>query len=295
MECVKGRNGEYTLKDRIINYSVLMTVYEKEKPENLNKSLSSLENQTLLPNEIIIVEDGQLGDSLNNVITRHKTLYSSIYKVICLKENHGRGYASRIGINYVSNDWVARMDSDDISYQNRFELQINAINKYISRYPKLAAVGGQIAEFMDGNEKSITGYRKVPLEPKKITKFAAYRSPINNATVMINKKALLSVGSYSRLNVLEDYDLWVRLLANGYELLNIKECLVKVRVSSEMYKRRGGIKYFLQYLGLKIHWQKLGVGTKKSVFVSVFYMMCNIILPVKIRKMIYKKFLREKN
>ena len=201
-------------------FSVLMTIYEKEKAEYLDRALESLENQTVLPAQIVIVKDGLLNESLDTVIEIHAKKFSNIYTVISLKRNYGRGYASKVGIDHISSRWFARMDSDDVSSKDRFELQIAAIKKYIKIYPKLAVVGGQISEFMN-NENNTVGYRKVPQEPEQIKEFAAYRSPINNPTAMINKEALLAVGNYSGLNVLEDYDLWVRFLSNGYTLINI--------------------------------------------------------------------------
>lgn len=281
------------MKDRITDYSILMTVYKKEKPENLEKSLSSLENQTLLPNEIVIVEDGQLGKALDNVIKRHKLLLRNIYKIIILKENHGRGYASRIGIKYISNNWFARMDSDDISCKDRFRLQIEAVNRYRKKYPRLAVVGGQVSEFVDV-EYSIVGYRKVPLEPKKIKKFAAYRSPINNPTVMINKSALLDIGSYSNLNVLEDYDLWIRFMSANYVLVNIPNVLVNMRVNNNMYRRRGGVKYLYTYIKQKNIWKCQGIGSNWTVILSSLAMFGSSLFPVSIRKALYQKILHKR-
>ena len=173
------------MSENVSKFSVLMTVYKKEKAEYLDRALESLENQTVLPTQIVIVKDGPLNESLEDVIKIHAKKFRNIYTVISLKQNHGRGYASKIGIKHISNEWFARMDSDDISTKDRFKLQISAIDKYTKTYPKLAVVGGQISEFMN-DEKNIVGYRRVPLTPNEIEKFAAYRSPINNPTVMIN-------------------------------------------------------------------------------------------------------------
>ena len=219
-----------------LRFSVLMTVYDKEKPLRLDKALNSLETQTVFPDEIVLVKDGKLSAPLDKVISKHSNEYKKVYKIVSLENNHGRGYASKVGIRNISNNWFARMDSDDISVPDRFENQLMAINKYKKIYPKLAVVGGQISEFM-GYEKNIVGYRKVPLASADIKNFAAYRSPINNPTVMINKSALLDIGNYSNLNVLEDYDLWIRFLSARYVLVNIPNILVNMRVSDDMYKR----------------------------------------------------------
>lgn len=273
-------------------FSVLMTIYEKEKAEYLDRSLESLENQTVLPVQIVIVKDGLLNEALDTVIETHAKKFSNIYTVISLKRNCGRGYASKVGIDHISSKWFARMDSDDVSSKDRFELQIAAIKKYIKVYPKLAVVGGQISEFMN-NENNIVGYRQVPQEPERIKEFAAYRSPINNPTVMINKEALLAVGNYSELNVLEDYDLWVRFLSNGYTLINIPNILVNMRVGNGMYKRRGGIRYLNTYIRQKQIWKKQGIGTNKTVIFSSIAMMGSILVPPSVRKILYQKILHK--
>lgn len=280
------------MSENVSKFSVLMTIYKKEKAEYFDRALESLENQTVLPTQIVIVKDGPLNESLEDVIKIHAKKFRNIYTVISLKQNHGRGYASKIGIKHISNKWFARMDSDDISTKDRFKLQISAIDKYTKTYPKLAVVGGQISEFMN-DEKNIVGYRRVPLTPNEIEKFAAYRSPINNPTVMINKKALLEIGNYSELNVLEDYDLWVRFLSSNYTLVNISDTLVNMRVGNGMYKRRGGIRYLEAYVKQKIAWKKQGIGSNKTVILSSIAMMGSIIFPTSLRKLLYQGILHK--
>lgn len=279
-------------EEGISKFSVLMTVYGRERASRLDEALNSLENQTVLPDEIVLVKDGRLNSSLDDVISHHNNKNKKLYNIISLEMNHGRGYASKIGIKHISNKWFARMDSDDISFKNRFELQLNAINKYEKVYPNLAVVGGQICEFMN-SKTNIVGYRKVPLAPDEIESFAAYRSPINNPTVMINKEALLDIGNYSELNVLEDYDLWVRFLSAGYTLINIPNVIVDMRVDNDMYKRRGGFKYLWTYIKKKREWTRRGIGSSKTVTLSSLAMLGSILFPVTLRKVLYQKFLHK--
>lgn len=280
-------------KIRTLKFSVLMTVYDKEDPKTLDDALNSIEIQTAFPDEIVLVKDGKLTESLDNIISKHSDKYGEIYKIISLDENHGRGYASKVGIDEISNDWFARMDSDDISFPDRFEIQLAAINKYQKLYPKLAVVGGQVSEFI-GQKNNVIGYRKVPLTPLNIKKFAAFRSPINNPTVMINRSALLNIGNYSDLNVLEDYDLWIRFLSAGYELVNIPNILVNMRVSNDMYRRRGGFKYLCTYIRQKKEWKHRGIGNNKTVTLSSLAMLGNILFPLSIRKVMYQRILHRK-
>ena len=274
--------------DEFPAFSVLMTVYAKEKPSFLDQALKSIENQTVKPLKIIIVEDGPLPDSLNKVIQRHQLMYENMYQVIKLPENVGRGLASRRGIEEVRTEWVARMDSDDVSVPHRFELQLKAISKH----PNVVVVGGVVEEFA-GGINNIVGIKKVPLHNDEIINYANYRNPINNPTVMFRKQSLIEIGNYSSLNILEDYDLWVRFISNGYELMNIDSTLVRMRVNEGMYRRRGGVKFLCTYIRMKNKWRSMGVGTYKTTIISDSVMLVNTLLPEGLRKILYQKLLHK--
>ncbi len=161
------------------SFSVLITVYSKEDPEFLNQAIRSVIKQTVVPNQIIIVEDGKLTSELEKVIENHR---KNDFTIVKLDKNMGRGIASNAGIENATNEWIAKMDSDDISKPDRFEIQLKAIQKH----PEAVAIGGQVEEFI-GTQSNIIGKREVPLNPESIFKFAKYRSPVNNPTVMFKK------------------------------------------------------------------------------------------------------------
>ena len=193
------------------SFSVLVSVYKNDKPSYLDKALESIENQSVKPSEIVLVEDGPIPIGLTNVIVKHQDKMGKMFKNIKSKKNQGLGSSLRLGTKYVSTDWIARMDSDDISVSDRFEKQLNEIIKN----PKLAIVGGQVKEFA-GSESSIVGQRRVPLSYKKIKKFMKWRSPFNHPTLIINKEKLIKVGGYIPYGNLEDYYLWARMIIKGY-------------------------------------------------------------------------------
>ena len=125
-----------------MNFSVLISVYYKEKPEYLKDAINSVFNQTLLPNEVILVEDGKLSDELYNTIKKLQEKYNEI-KTVCLKENQGLGPALNEGLKYCSYDIVARMDSDDICMPDRFKIQID----FMEKHPDIDIISGWIDEF----------------------------------------------------------------------------------------------------------------------------------------------------
>lgn len=275
--------------DKYPPFSVLMSVYIKEKPDYFNQALVSIEKQTVLPTELVIVEDGSLTPALNNIIERHKKIWKNKLKLVKLPKNGGLGPALQEGTRYITTNWIARMDTDDISVSDRFESQL----KEIIKHPDYAVIGGQVDEFVN-NPKNIVGIRKVPLIQKDIYNFIRYRNPFNHPTVMINKEKLLEVGGYQASDRLEDYNLWIQFVKYNYHVENINKVLVHMRVSEELYKRRGGLKYLINYVYMKNKWRKQGVGNYRTVIFSDMLMIVNITVPRGVRKFLYRKVLHKK-
>ncbi len=221
-----------------MKFTVLMSVYYKEKPEYLQLALESVINQTVIPNEIVLVQDGKLTNELQAVITEYLQNYPTIFKTYALQQNQGLGKALNFGMQKCSNELIARMDTDDIAEPNRFELQI----KEFEEDKELMLCGGQIAEFAD-NQTEITGYRNVPLKHNEILNFAKKRNPFNHMTVMFKKHAVQSVGGYIDMPYFEDYWLWARMLRAGCKAKNIDQVLIRVRAGQDMIARRGGLSY----------------------------------------------------
>lgn len=274
-------------RQKFPNFSVLMSVYKNEKSTYLNASLKSIENQTVVPNEIILVEDGPLTKELYEVVDTHRNKFGEGFKVVVLK-NQGLGNALRIGTKYVSTKWIARMDTDDIAVPNRFELQLREVEKN----PQLAVIGGQVDEF-EGSIDNIVGKRIVPCSQVDIYKFIKWRSPFNHPTVMINKTMLEKVGGYENKGKLEDYFLWAKILAKGYPVRNLSQVLVHMRVDSGMYGRRGEFKNLKPIIELRNFLYKNGLVTLTERYIGNTIMIMNIIIPSKLRKVIYELFLHK--
>lgn len=276
------------LREKYPSFSVLISVYKNEKPIYLDKALTSIEKQTVIPNEIILVEDGPISIELKKVIAKHQKNFGEGFKDIISKENQGLGASLRLGTSYVSTNWIARMDTDDISVPSRFEIQLEKIIEN----PELAVIGGQVQEFAN-KVSNVVGYRKVPTSEALLRQFIKWRNPFNHPSVMINKKVLQEVGGYVPYGNLEDYYLWARIIAANYHICNVDRVLVMMRVNEGMYNRRGklsNIKYF--YRLRKFMYQK-SILKKHEQFVGNIMMTLNIIMPTKIRKTIYQHVLHK--
>lgn len=272
-----------------MNFSVLMSVYTGERAEYLNRALESiLVNQTYKPSELIIVADGELTKDLYKTIYKYKKIYTNIIKLVQLPQNIGLGRALNEGLKYCSYDWVARMDSDDISVSNRFEKQVD----YIIKNPNTDVLGAWISEFHD-NPQDIESVRRTPESHSKILKYAQTRNPINHPVVFFNKNTVTQVGGYEHCPFFEDYWLWVRLLHNGAIFYNIQDSLLLFRANNSMYERRGGISYIRhEYAFLK--------KMRNIQFISNFTFLKNLlyrvgvrIIPNNIRVILYQKVLRK--
>ena len=221
-------------------FSVSLSVYYNDDPDHFKEAFLSIINQTLLPTEIVLVIDGPVPIKTREIISDFKLNYSCL-KVIELKQNEGHGNARRVGLSNCTNNIVALMDSDDISVSNRFELQFN----FMLENPQVSLVGGQIEEF-EGSINNIISKREVPETDIQIKEYLKYRCPINQMTVMFRKDKVLEAGGYLDWFCNEDYYLWIRMILNQNKFHNLSETLVKFRIDINMYKRRGGMKYFIR-------------------------------------------------
>ena len=111
--------------DNELKFSVLIPIYYKENSEYFNTALESIVNQTLMPNEIVIIKDGPLTKELNSVIEKYISKYSNLFNIVALEKNVGQGKARNAGLQACKYNFVALMDSDDIADLTRFEKQNN--------------------------------------------------------------------------------------------------------------------------------------------------------------------------
>ena len=265
-----------------------MSVYYKEKAEYLKLALDSIINQTLKPDEIVLVQDGKLTEKLQAAITEYLQKYPDIFKTYALKQNQGLGKALNFGMQKCSYELIARMDTDDIAEPNRFELQI----KEFKKDKELMLCGGQIAEFAD-NQAEITGYRNVPLKHNEILSFAKKRNPFNHMTVMFKKQAVQSVGGYMEMLYFEDYWLWVRMLKAGYKAKNIEQVLVRVRAGQDMIARRGGLNYAKCIIRFEKALRKIDIINLAEMIGYITLRSIISIIPESLRLVIYRWKLRK--
>ncbi|EPN9836277.1 glycosyltransferase [Enterobacter hormaechei] len=267
-------------------FSILMSVYIKETYDNFTACYKSIIDNSLLPDQIVIVLDGPVNREIFGFI---ECEINKGIPITLVKSDHnlGLGSALNLGLEFCRNEWVFRMDTDDICINDRFEKQV----MFIRNNKDVVLVGGHIAEF-DENMEVMTGIKSVPLTYDDIIGFIKYRSPFNHMSVAFRKSAVISVGGYQHHHFMEDYNLWLRIVAGNFKVANVNEILVNVRGGSEMIKRRKGVAY------IKSEWllMKMKYSLKISTcFESLYiFMMRSIprLLPTSLLNVIYS-FLRK--
>lgn len=269
-------------------YSVLMSVYVKEKPANLSESLASILEQTVPPDELVLVCDGKLTDELNVIIKAFESEYSEIFRSVRLLENVGTGMAANEGIKACQNELIAKMDSDDICVPDRFQRQLMMFLKN----PKLDMVGGYIEEFDDATRKPIA-VKKTPISHEEILKYAKRRSPFNNQTLIYRKSFAQKVGGYTDIKRCEDYEFITKMLMAGAVGENLPEVLVKYRVTKDNYKRRKNWANTKSFIKVRWNLHKSGFSSLWDFFVPTAAQLILFIMPEKFTSWAYGKFLRK--
>lgn len=271
----------------MMKFSVLLSLYYKESSFALSQSLNSIFQQTIFPNEIIIVKDGPLTNALEEILIKYSAKYECL-KVVSLSNNQGLGKALNEGLRHCSYDLVARMDTDDIAKPDRFEKQLEIFRKH----KDVEVVGSWIDEF-EGEFSNVISIRKLPEKHDEIYQYAQKRNPINHPVVMFKKSAVEAAGGYKHFPLFEDYYLWVRMLLNGSKFYNIQESLLYFRSSADMFKRRGGFNYACTEAKFQWHIHKLGFISFSRTCINIAIRFGVRIVPTEIRGWIYKNLLRK--
>jgi glycosyltransferase involved in cell wall biosynthesis len=271
-----------------VPFSVLISTYRKDVPRELREALSSVFDQTVVPTEVVIVTDGPVPDALENTLIEYENRYPDRVRLVSLPTNQGLGAALRRGVKECSNDLVARMDADDIAVPSRFEKQID----YLLSHTNVDVLGGYVGEF-EGDPSEILRVRSVPTTQESVRSLARFRSPTNHPTVMFRREAVIDAGNYRSLRLMQDYDLWMRMLSQEYVIDNLPEVLVKFRAGDDLYARRGGFDYARLELELQRDFLSYGAISLPVFLFNICTRVPLRLVPSSIRKLVYRLLLRD--
>lgn len=263
-----------------MKFSVLLSVYDKEKSSYLEKSLRSIFEQTKKADQIVLIFDGSVRSKLKQIVDKYKMEHEEI-EVFPLHKNVGLSAALRYGLGKCRNELVMRMDSDDICYPNRFEEMVRLFEDNAD-----LEVAGAFAITIDESDhqgKMLT----VPVSEQDIYK-KVWTCPFIHPTVCFKKSALMRIGSYSENPGprQDDYELWFRVVSGGLKCLNLDKPLLYYRFTSRNIARNN----------IRVGWARFKVGIKGAwlcncapiAYVGVAYPLFRSLMPNLIRKGLYK-------
>lgn len=268
-------------------YSVLMAVYHRDRPEWFEEAVESMAQQTLPPYEIVIVEDGRLAEALYAAEKRCIERYPKWIRIVRREQNQGLAAAMRYGLKECQCEWIARMDADDLSEPTRCEEELQ-----MALAEGADIVGCDCEEFFETIQHP-AAKRLFPASHDELVRFSRRRTPFCHPAVMMKKTVVLESGNYKDVYLHEDYDLFVRIFAHGYRGCSVKRILHYVRVGRDFYGRRGGARYVKALLNYNVQLLRSG-WMKPSDFIV---RSCGNILvglsPVSVRSWCYRRLLRK--
>lgn len=276
--------GKYTLPE----YSVLMSVYDRELPENLNESLESMLMQSYPPSDFVLVCDGKLTCELNIIVKSFQNEFKNIFRIIQIDENVGVGKAYNEGIKACKYDYIVKMDSDDISLPNRCLKQMTLF----AVKPKLDITGTFVEEF-DTMTDEVVAVKKVPVMHKDIVAYSKRRNPFNRQTVAFKKSFAEKIGGYSDLKICEDYEFIARMLQHGAKGQNIPEVLVRYRIDENTVDTRKSWIHTKAFIRVRWIIYRSGYTKFKDFFMPCALQLGLFVFPRKFTRWFYKTFLRK--
>ena len=270
------------------DFSVLLPVYAGDQPAFFFRAVSSAtREQELSPTQLVVVCDGPVDESISDFLHsasrgQETDLLGSIdVRVVRLKHNMGLANALNIGLAHCSHEIVARVDADDISLPQRFAIQIPLIEG------GLGLLGSAIQEFSD-DEAEAGLVRSMPTSEEEIRRVISYRSPFAHPSVVYRKSAVEAVGGYEHLQLMEDYLLFARMVAAGVPCGNTPEVLVRYRVGSGAYKRRGGRHMLRSEMRLQKIFRSEGIVSNAQFARNLAIRGGYRLIPTDLRQLLYR-------
>lgn len=266
-------------------FSLLLPVYAGDRADFLRRAfVSSVHEQTLRPDDVVVVQDGPLPDSLDLVCKELAATSPVPVNLVRLERNVGLGPALDHGLEACTHDVVARMDADDISRPQRFELQLPLIADGAD------IVGSALMEFVDDVD-DVVQVRVPPLNADWIRSAVRFRDPFNHPTVVYRRSMVQKVGGYQDLPLMEDYLLFARMLAEGAVPANVAEPLVYYRIGAGAYARRGGTALLRSEWALQRRFLELGITNRVEFARNIAVRGGYRLVPEPLRRVAYRRLI----
>lgn len=264
------------------DFAVLLAVYKKDDPLLFRMALTSVFSNSLQPHEMVVVADGELTEDLVAIISEFSGKHP--LRLVQLPRNVGLASALNTGLSTIQTNFTIRADADDFNHPDRFELLIAKLREGFD------LVGSAIREVDKAGSE--VAFRSCPLTENEIRKFVRKRNPFNHMTVGFRTAAAVEAGGYPSIHLKEDYALWATLLARGCRVCNLGDVLVDATAGTEMFQRRGGLRYAMAEVDLQRHLVRCGLKSPLSALMDGALRSIVFLAPNKVREFVYLNFLR---
>ncbi|MFC9973739.1 glycosyltransferase [Spirillospora sp. NPDC127200] len=259
-----------------------MTVYGGDREEYVREAFrSAVVDQELRPDQVVLVQDGPVAPELTACLRQLIAASPVEVTFVPLPHNRGLGPALDAGLEASRYDIVARMDADDVAMPHRFQLQVPLVRAGAD------LVGAGLLEF-GTDTGDIVGRRTPPSDPLDIARYSRLHDPFNHPTVVYRRSAVLKAGGYGDLPLMEDYWLFVRMIAAGAQVVNVAEPLVYYRVGDGAYERRGGRALLRSELRLQREMRRGGFISRSQYWRNVMLRGGYRLVPTPIRRPFYR-------
>ena len=198
--------------------SVLSSVYNETLAE-IRESLDSILSQSYTDFELIVLDDCS-PDNSAEILDTYTDPRIVRYRG---EKNVGLSNVLNVGMQLARGEYIARMDSDDLSTHERLAVQV----AYLDAHPEIDLCSCGMELF---GAKQETWVRENNPEAVKIT--ALFYSPILHASSVWRRASFERVGLRFQQEMVpaEDYDMWTRAMAAGLQLVNIPQVMYKYRI-----------------------------------------------------------------
>ena len=273
-----------------MSFSVNMCVYKNDTVELLGATFNSILRQSLLPQVLVLSQDGPISKALRALILEFQEIFLARnieFNWLISETNKGHGHARNIALAATTTDYTVICDSDDLNHVDRFSVIIGKLNTGYDVF------GSQIDEY---NVKTgeYFGSRRVWKDDEMIKTDLKYRCPMNLTSVGFKTSVVKAVGGFGLIPSNEDYSLWIKLVRNNVRFGNTDLSLVDVSVNPAYFERRGGLHYFIaEYNVQRMLLNYSIIGPLLFMRNCMLRFIVQVLLPNVLRVFIFKKFARK--
>lgn len=267
--------------------AVLICVHAGANPAEFDQALASIRAQTYSDVRLYVYCDGPLKCEHERVLSHRLDTTSGRDRVVRGDRPAGLPTGLNALIELAVADptiaFFARMDADDISLPERIRLQV----EFLQQHPEVSIVGTWCIEFSEPGIPIF--HKKLPTDDAVIRRFTLFRSPLVHPTVMFRRSVFDEGHRYdAKLTMMQDYELWSRLVTTGHRISNVPQFLLWYRMADGFFSRRTGARRARAELQMRIQYARQADLLRVSNYLGYAAFFLVRVSPVWIKRFAYK-------